>query len=304
MDKEKIAKVLMQQIPASMIRLDEPMKNHTSFKIGGPADIFVAPEEVDELLYILKVCKENDIPYYIIGNGSNLLVGDGGYRGIIIQVFRNMSNILIESNEVYAQAGALLVKVATQCLEAGLTGFEFAHGIPGTMGGAVYMNAGAYGGEIKQVLISADVIDQKGNLITLTNEELELGYRTSKAQKEQMIVIGARMSLQQGDKEKIKEQMEYLAHLRRSKQPLTLPSAGSTFKRPEGCFAGKLIMDAGLRGFRIGDAAVSEKHCGFVVNLGEATANDVKSLMRHIQQTIKEKFDKELIPEVRIIGEE
>ena len=304
MDKEKIAKVLMQQIPASIIRLDEPMKNHTTFKIGGPADIFVAPEEVDDLLYILKVCRDNNIPYYIIGNGSNLLVDDGGYRGIIIQIFRNMSNILIEDNEVYVQAGALLAKVANECLGAGLTGFEFAHGIPGTMGGAVYMNAGAYGGEIKQVLVSADVIDQKGNRITLTNEELELGYRTSKAQKEQMLVIGARMSLQQGDPGEIKEQMEHLAYLRRSKQPLTLPSAGSTFKRPEGCFAGKLIMDAGLRGFRIGDAAVSEKHCGFVVNLGEATAKDVKTLMKHIQQTIKERFDKELIPEVRVIGEE
>lgn len=304
MDKVEIAQVLLKQIPASIIKTDEPMKNHTSFKIGGPADIFVSPEKIEDLIYTLDVCKNNNIPYFIIGNGSNLLVGDGGYRGVIIQISRNMSNITIEENQVYAQAGALLVKVANACLDAHLTGFEFAHGIPGTIGGAVYMNAGAYDGEIKQVLLSADVIDQRGNIRTLTNEELELGYRTSKAQKEQMIVLGARITLQPGNQEEIREKMNHLAYLRRTKQPLTLPSAGSTFKRPEGCFAGKLIMDAGLRGCRVGDAAVSEKHCGFVVNLGEATAKDVKELMNHIQRTVREKFGKDLYPEVRIIGEE
>ena len=304
MDKDKIAQVLLKQIPQSIIKIDELMKNHTSFKIGGPADIYVAPETIQQLMAIIQVCKEHKVPYFILGNGSNLLVKDGGYRGVMIHLFKNMGTVTVEEEEVYAQAGALLVKVANACLDASLTGFEFAHGIPGTIGGAVYMNAGAYGGEMKHVLLSADVIDQDGQLITLTNEELELGYRTSKIQTGDMIIVGARLSLKTGDPVAIKDKMDDLSQQRRTKQPLTLPSAGSTFKRPQGYFAGKLIMDAQLKGCRIGDAAVSEKHCGFVVNLGEATSKEVIELIHHIQQTVKEQFGQDLHPELRVIGED
>ncbi|NLI89066.1 MAG: UDP-N-acetylmuramate dehydrogenase [Epulopiscium sp.] len=304
MNKNEIAQILLKELPEYMVKIDEPMKNHTSFKIGGPADVYVSPSTVDQLKFTIDTCKDKNIPYYILGNGSNLLVKDGGYRGVIIHIFRNMNDISVKGNEVYAQAGALLVKVANTCLDNNLTGFEFAHGIPGTIGGAVFMNAGAYGGEMKQVILSADVIDKNGKLITLTNSELELGYRTSKIQKENMIVVGATISLEQGDHNEIKDMMDDLAHRRRTKQPLTLPSAGSTFKRPEGAYAGKLIMDSNLRGYKVGDACVSEKHCGFIVNKGQATSKDVIELISHIQQTVKDKFQRELQLELRIIGED
>lgn len=304
MDKNKIAQVLLEQIPQSAIKIDEPMKNHTSFRIGGPADLYVAPQTIQQLIFTIKVCKKYKIPYFILGNGSNLLIKDGGYRGLMIHLFKNMNTVTIEDQEIYAQAGALLVKVANTCLDASLTGFEFAHGIPGTIGGAVYMNAGAYGGEMKQVIVSADVIDSEGNLITLSNEELELGYRTSKIQSQEWIIVGARLAFKKGDPKLIQETMKDLAYKRRSKQPLTMPSAGSTFKRPEGCYAGKLIMDAQLSGCRIGDAAVSEKHCGFVVNMGQATSKEVIELIQHIQDTVKEQFGKDLHPELQIIGDD
>ena len=263
MNKQKVYQKLLEQIPESMIRIDEPMKNHTSFKIGGPADLHLAPESIEQLKYAIKVCKDYDFPYFILGNGSNLLVKDGGYRGLMIHIFRNMNEVQIDDEDVYVQAGALLVKVANACLEHGLTGFEFAHGIPGTIGGAINMNAGAYGGEMKQVIVSADVIDSNGELVTLSKEELDLGYRTSKIQTGEMVVVGAHLALKKGNYDEIKAKMADLAHRRRTKQPLTVPSAGSTFKRPEGYYAGKLIMDAQLRGFRIGDAGVSDKHCDF-----------------------------------------
>lgn len=304
MNKNEIAQVLLQQIPESMIKIDEPMKNHTSFKIGGPADIYVAPSTIEQLKFALEVCKEHNMPYFILGNGSNLLVKDGGYRGVMIHILKNMNEIKVEDNEVYAQAGALLVKVANTCLDHSLTGFEFAHGIPGSIGGAVYMNAGAYGGEMKQVILSADVINQDGELKTLTNEDLELGYRTSKIQTGDMIVVGARIGLNKGNYDEINDTIKDFANRRRTKQPLTVPSAGSTFKRPEGYYAGKLIMDAQLRGFRIGDAGVSDKHCGFIVNLGEATSKEVIELIRHIQCTVKEAFGQDLHPELKVIGED
>lgn len=304
MNKNEIAKILLEKIPAHMIKIDELMKNHTSFKIGGPADIYVAPSTVEQLLFILEVCKDNNIPYFILGNGSNLLVKDGGYRGVMIHILKNMNTITVEGTELYAQAGALLVKVANTTLEHSLTGFEFAHGIPGTIGGAVHMNAGAYGGEMKDVIISADVINEKGELITLDKEALELGYRTSKIQTDHMIVVGARIALEKGNYDEIDSKIKDLAHRRRTKQPLTMPSAGSTFKRPEGYYAGKLIMDAQLKGFRIGDAGVSDKHCGFIVNLGEATSKEVIDLIGHIQRTVKKEFGQDLHPELRIIGED
>lgn len=304
MNKNEIVEKLLEEIPKSMVKIDEPMNRHTSFKIGGPADVYVAPSTIEQLTFALKVCRDHKIPYFILGNGSNLLVKDGGYRGVMIHIFRNMNQIKVTGNEVYAQAGALLVKVANTCLDHGLGGFEFAHGIPGTIGGAVFMNAGAYGGEMKQVLISADVIDDNGQLLTLTNKELELGYRSSKLQEKEMVIVGARIGLEKGDYDQIKEKMDDFGHRRRSKQPLTVPSAGSTFKRPEGCYAGKLIMDSKLAGYNIGDAYVSSKHCGFIVNKGKARSKDVIALMSHIQATVKKEFNKELHPELRVIGED
>ena len=304
MNKKEIVQVLLEQIPDEMIKIDEPMHKYTTFKIGGLADIYLAPETADQLKFILRVCKERNIPYFILGNGSNLLVKDGGYRGVMIHIYKNMNQTTVEGTKIYAQAGALLVSVANAALRSGLTGLEFAHGIPGSIGGAVFMNAGAYGGEMKDVLVSADLVDSDGNLVTLSKEELELGYRTSKVQTGNMVVVGATMSLEPGDPEVIKATMDDFSYKRRSKQPLTVPSAGSTFKRPEGSYAGKLIRDANLRGYRIGDACVSDKHCGFIVNMGKATAKDVIALITHIQGEVKKEFGRDLHPELKIIGED
>ncbi|WP_408605916.1 UDP-N-acetylmuramate dehydrogenase [Defluviitalea phaphyphila] len=304
LDNNKIIKKMLEKLPKESIKIDEPMKNHTSFKIGGPADIFIVPKNIEHIKYAVKVCRENEIPFYILGNGSNLLVRDKGFRGVIIQIYKNMNNVKIEGEEVWAEAGILLSSLSKKIVEAKLTGFEFASGIPGTFGGAIYMNAGAYEGEIKQVLVSADVIDEYGNQMTLSNEELELGYRNSILQKKGYIALSGRLKLKKGDVNKIKEKIKYLTDKRVSKQPLDMPSAGSTFKRPKGYYAGKLIMDSGLRGYSIGGAKVSEKHCGFVVNTGNATAKDVINLIKHIQNTVKEKFGVFMEPEIRIIGEE
>ena len=257
---------------------DEPMKKHTTFRIGGPADYFVTPESREEIQAIVELCKKEEIPYSVIGNGSNLLVGDKGYRGVILQIFKKMNQIRVEKNKIYAGAGALLSKVAATALSESLTGFEFAAGIPGTLGGAVRMNAGAYGGEMKQVLESVEVMTADGEFLTIPVEEMGLAYRTSVVEQKNYIVLEAVISLEKGNPEKIKEVMDDLKEKRVTKQPLEYASAGSTFKRPEGYFAGKLIEDAGLRGFRVGDAQVSEKHCGFVINRGNASAAEVMEL--------------------------
>lgn len=282
---------------------DEPMSRHTTFRIGGPADYFVTPKDKEEIKKIIKFCREEQVPFYVIGNGSNLLVGDRGYRGVIIQIFKKMSKIEVAGERITAQAGALLSKLAAAALDASLTGVEFASGIPGTLGGALRMNAGAYGGEMKQVVLSADVLTPEGDFITLAVDELEMGYRTSIIAKNDYVVIDAVLQLKKGDKEEIQAQMADLREKRVSKQPLEYGSAGSTFKRPEGYFAGKLIDDAGLRGFRVGDAQVSEKHCGFVINRGNATAAEVLELMRIVEERVEEKFGVRLQPEVRCIGE-
>ena len=274
---------------------DELMSGHTTFRIGGPADYFVMPSSADEIRKITALCTEQEIPYYIIGNGSNLLVGDKGYRGVIIQVFKNMRDI--------ETAGALLSKVAAAAYEAGLEGFEFASGIPGTLGGAVRMNAGAYGGEIRQVLKSADVLTPGGEVLTLPVEEMKMGYRTSIVSKMDYVVLGAELVLSKGNKEDIRAKMDELKEKRVAKQPLEFGSAGSTFKRPEGYFAGKLIEDAGLRGFRVGNAQVSEKHCGFVINRGGATAQEVVELMETSVRRVEENSGVRLEPEVKRIGE-
>lgn len=303
LEKDSLLKEFIKSISQESIRLDEPMKNHTSFKIGGPADVFISPRTIEEVRSAVGICRKNKIPFYIMGNGSNLLVKDKGFRGVIIQIYKNLSEVKIEENEVWAESGILLSALSKKIMAKSLTGFEFASGIPGTLGGAIYMNAGAYGGEIKQVFVSADIMDEEGKILTLSNEEMNLGYRSSILQKKEYIVLNAKLKFQKGNIEEIQERINYLTEQRTTKQPLNIPSAGSTFKRPEGYYAGKLIMDAGLRGYSIGGAQVSEKHCGFIINKENATAEDVLNLIKHIQNTIKEKFGVSMDTEVRVIGE-
>ena len=291
-------------IAKDSILIDEPMSRHTTFRVGGPADFFVTPKAKEEVRDVIRICKEAGMPYYIIGNGSNLLVSDAGYRGVIVQIYKEMNEVKVEGDLVKAQAGALLSGIAAKALGAELSGFEFASGIPGTIGGACVMNAGAYGGEMKDVLESVTVLTGEGKIIELGRNELELGYRTSVIAKKGYIVLGAVLKLERGDGEKIKTYMDELKEKRVTKQPLEYPSAGSTFKRPEGYFAGKLIEDAGLRGFQVGGAQVSEKHCGFVINRDHATAADFMELMRQVQIRVKENSGVDLEPEVKRLGDE
>lgn len=294
---------MMDIIDGKRIYTDEPMKKHTTFRVGGNADFFVIPKTVEEVKQTIMLCVEQDMPYYILGNGSNLLVGDKGYRGVVIQIYKEMNNIFVDGQKIKVQAGALLSKIGSVALEAGLTGFEFAAGIPGTMGGAVVMNAGAYGGEMKDVLEEVTVLTKEGEVLILSKEQLDMGYRTSVVAKKDYIVLKATIALELGDRDAIKARMDELKVQRTTKQPLEFPSAGSTFKRPEGYFAGKLIQDAGLRGFQVGGAQVSEKHCGFVINKGDATAADIVELMKQVSERVKEKFGVELEPEVKRLGE-
>ena len=281
----------------------EAMSRHTTFKIGGPADYFLMPDKDTDVGRIVKICKESAIPYFILGNGSNLLVGDGGYRGAVIQIYKNMSAVTVEGTEITVQAGALLSSGAAAAKNAALTGFEFAGGIPGTMGGAVVMNAGAYGGEMKDVLTEVTVMDEEGEIVTLPADKLELGYRTSIIKTAGYIVLEAKLQLKEGNPEVIRETMKDLTIRRTTKQPLEYPSAGSTFKRPEGYFAGKLIMDSGLAGYQVGGAQVSEKHCGFVINAGGATARDVRTLMDNVRDIVYKKYGVTLEPEVKFLGD-
>ena len=300
---EEIKQKFCHSLGEDKVLFDEPMKRHTTFRIGGPADIFVMPESVEQIQTALKLCREEKIPYFILGNGSNLLVSDQGYRGVIIQMDRNIGEVTVEGTQIRASAGALLSAVASAARRASLTGFEFAGGIPGTLGGAVVMNAGAYGGELKDVLREVTVMDQEGNVFTLPASELEMGYRTSIIKTAGYLVLGAVIDLTPGDPEEIRNRTRELNEKRSEKQPLDYPSAGSTFKRPEGYFAGKLIMDAGLRGYTVGGAMVSEKHCGFVINKGGATAEDVWKLMQDVTKIVKDKFNVTLEPEVKFLGE-
>ena len=294
---------LVKVLDEDQIKPEEPMKNHVTFRVGGPADFFVTPKNYEELSWVLKCCAKYEMPCYIMGNGSNLLVSDQGYRGVVIQLFRQLNDIQCEGNVIRAQAGALLSAVANRALEEKLTGFEFAAGIPGTLGGACVMNAGAYGGEMKDVLKSVAVLTREGERITLQKNELELGYRTSIIAKKNYIVLEAEIELEVGDAEEIKAVMDDLKERRTTKQPLEYPSAGSTFKRPEGYFAGKLIQDSGLQVFQVGGAQVSEKHCGFVINKDQATAADIAELIRQVQDRVEEKFGVRLETEVKRLGE-
>ena len=300
MNKE-IKQRFCQQLGNERVRFEERMCDHTTFRIGGPAEVFVMPESYEQIAWVIRQCRQEAIPYFILGNGSNLLVSDHGYRGVIIQLDRNLGEITVNGMEIRAAAGALLSTIAATARRASLSGFEFAGGIPGTLGGAVTMNAGAYGGEMKDVLKEVTVMNQDGEILRIPADKLELGYRTSIIKTAGYIVLEAVILLKKGNIEEITALSRKLSAQRIEKQPLEYPSAGSTFKRPEGYFAGKLIMDSDLRGYRVGGAQVSEKHCGFVVNKGGATTEDIMSVIRHVQHIVKEQTGYLLECEVKII---
>lgn len=289
---------------AKNVKFDEPMSAHTTFKIGGPADVFVDVENADEIKSVMRYCRENSVPLLITGNGSNMLVGDRGIRGVVVSVGKKMSKIEVDGERITAEAGALMSSVAAAALKAELSGFETLSGIPGTVGGGIYMNAGAYGGEIKDVLETVTYIDRDGSVKTAKAEELDLSYRHSMFEEGGYVILSCVLKLKPGNADEIKTAMRDYSKRRSDKQPISMPSAGSTFKRPEGYFAGKLIQDSGLVGKSIGGAQVSEKHAGFVVNTGGATAADVLELIRLVQDTVEEKFGVRLEPEVRLIGEQ
>ncbi len=297
-----VIEALQKFVPRENIRLQEPMAGHTTFRIGGPADCFLELENEEQLKKVRRYLELTGVSFFVLGNGSNLLVNDTGYRGIILQVGSKMNGISVQGNRVIAKAGATLVQAARTAMEHGLSGLEFASGIPGTVGGGVVMNAGAYGGEMSQAVVQVNVVSRDGEILELDNETMEFGYRSSVIKHSPFIVTEVTFCLDRDDKDVIKGRMEELAMRRREKQPLEYPSAGSTFKRPEGHFAGKLIMEAGLKGFRIGGAQVSEKHCGFVINTGNATAQDVRDVMTAVQNRVKGQFGVELEPEILFVG--
>ncbi|WP_409226956.1 UDP-N-acetylmuramate dehydrogenase [Gudongella sp. SC589] len=286
------------------VRFDEPLKFHTSFKIGGPADVMVIPSTEEELIQAVKICRENDLKYFVMGNGSNLLVKDTGIRGVVIKINEGFDNIEVDGTRIMAQAGALLTAVSKVALRSSLEGMEFASGIPGTIGGAITMNAGAYGGEMKDIVSSVRVLTSDNKVLQLSNGEMDFAYRNSRVKEHDLIVLSVEFELKAGDFDKIDDKIKELTFQRTSKQPLELPSGGSTFKRPEGYFAGKLIDDAGLRGLRHGDAQVSQKHCGFVVNRGETTYKEVMELVGVIQKTVMDKFGVELEMEIKRVGDD
>ncbi len=289
--------------PEENIHLQESMAAHTTFRTGGPAECFIEIENAQQLRQIQRYLCQVEYPYTIIGNGSNLLVSDNGYQGIVLQIGKKMSGIRVAGDVITAQAGASMAQAAAAAWQNGLTGLEFASGIPGTVGGGVVMNAGAYGGELSQVVTQVQVLDKSGEILTLDNETMEFGYRRSTIRRRPFIVTEVVLSLSPGDPADIRAKMDELAVRRREKQPLEFPSAGSTFKRPEGYYAGELIMNAGLRGFQVGGARVSDKHCGFVVNAGNASSADIMDVIWEVQRRVKERFGVELEPEVVFLGE-
>ncbi len=288
---------------AEIIILNEPMSEHTTFKIGGPADYFVSVTKESEISNAILWAKENNIPYMIIGNGSNMLVSDKGIRGLVIEVGKNFADIRCEGEKIYVQAGALLSRVAKTAMNESLTGMEEISGIPGTIGGAIYMNAGAYGGEIKNVIETVTYLDCDGEIKTVTADECEFGYRTSIFETGDKVILSTVLKLKKGNLGEIKEKMADFTNRRKTKQPLAYPSAGSTFKRPEGHFAGALVENSGLKGYTVGKAQISELHAGFVINIGGATCEDVLGVIRHAQKIVKEKYDVCLEPEIRLVGE-
>lgn len=294
---------LKRYVPEENIKKDVPLKQYTTFRVGGAADCMVeiaAEEQLRQIIHYLNIV---EYPYFILGNGSNLLVSDKGYKGVILHVADAMSGISVAGTKISVQAGALMSRTARAAMEHGLTGMEFASGIPGTIGGGIVMNAGAYGGEFSRIVESVQVLDRQGQSLTLDNATMEFGYRTSAIKNHAFVVTQVCLNLAQGEPEQIKARMDELARMRKEKQPLEFPSAGSTFKRPEGYFAGKLIMDAGLRGFSVGGAQVSEKHCGFVINKGQATAEDIHRLIYTVSEKVYDNCGVRLEPEVIELGE-
>lgn len=302
MISEAVIQSLKKYVPEENICLQEPMAGHTTFRIGGPADCLLELEDVEQLIGVQGYLSRVGVPFFLLGNGSNLLVSDEGYRGVVLRIGQKMSGIEVEGSLLKVQAGATMAQAARAALEHGLTGLEFASGIPGTVGGGVVMNAGAYGGEMSQVVQQVNVVNAWGDLMELDNETMEFGYRTSSIRRNAFAVTSVVFRLEQGDREEIRAKMEELAARRREKQPLEQPSAGSTFKRPAGRYAGQLIMEAGLRGYQCGGARVSDKHCGFVVNTGTATAQDVRDVIATVQERVKEKFNVDLEPEILFLG--
>lgn len=303
MTRERYA-ALAGLLPRGRVLFDEPMARHTSFRVGGPADALIYPENAAEIAAVVLWCAQQDIPWIVIGNGTNLLVRDGGIRGVVLKLSERMHGIAVEQNRLTAQAGASLTAAARAALAASLTGLEFASGIPGSVGGAVVMNAGAYGGAMEQVVRRVEVMDPDGAVRWLDGVEMRFGYRHSRCAQERLTVLAAEMELNPGDADLIEARMRELAAQRREKQPLNLPSAGSTFKRPEGHFAGKLIEEAGLKGERVGGAQISELHAGFIVNMGGATAADILALMQRVADAVERRTGVRMEPEVRILGED
>lgn len=311
LDRERLdalASALESVVGSDAVRRDEPMSAHTTFCVGGPADLFVSPATEDELVRVVRACRDTGVPHFLLGLGSDLLVGDGGYRGVMIDCAGALDDILMlgdprERCQIVCEAGAAIADASALATSLGLTGLEFACGIPGSVGGAVFMNAGAYDGCCADVLESVRCLMPSGFVEEIPAAELEMGYRTSRVRTEGLVVLSATFTLEPGDAAAISARVDELTQARESKQPLELPSAGSTFKRPEGHFAGKLITDAGLKGYQVGGAAVSKKHAGFVVNVGGATAADVRAVISHVQDEVKRQFDVALEPEVRFVGE-
>lgn len=302
MVSEAVVQALRKFVPEENICLQESMASHTTFRIGGLADCFVQLENTEQLIKVRKYLSQVGVPFFVLGNGSNLLVSDEGFRGVILQIGPKMNRVTVEGSIIVAQAGASMAQIARTAMEHELTGMEFASGIPGTIGGGVVMNAGAYGGELSRIVTQVNVVNSEGEIMELDNETMEFGYRTSTIRNNSFTVTEVILRLEKGDRQQIRERMEELAARRREKQPLEYPSAGSTFKRPAGHYAGQLIMEAGLRGFQCGGAKVSDKHCGFVINTGNATAEDVRKLIREVQARVKDQFNVDLETEVLFLG--
>ena len=301
MDTQKIVQLLEKKIDTSKIKTEEPMSKHTTFKVGGNAEIFVKIDEIQDLEYVLQIIKQENIPMYVIGNGSNILVKDNGIRGIVLSI--EFDNIEIKENEVIAGAGVKLIALSYKCAKCGLTGLEFASGIPGTIGGAVRMNAGAYGNEMSNVIVETVYMDMEGNIHTISNKEHDFSYRKSIFSKNKNIILQTKLKLEKGDENEIKSKMDELKKSRDEKQPLEFFSAGSTFKRGEDFITSKLIDEAGLKGYRVGDAEVSTKHAGFIINKGNAKAKDILDVIEYVKTKVKEKFGKDIELEIEIIGE-
>lgn len=303
MQKDLFEKII-NIVGAEYVKQNEPMKKHTTFRVGGEADLYVSVSDEKKAASLIRLLSIENEPYYIIGNGSNLLVSDKGFSGVILEIGSDMSEIIVSDDEITVAAGALIVKVANEAYKNSLTGLEFASGIPGTMGGAVVMNAGAYGGEMKDVIKTVRLLNtETGEIEVKSVDDMDFSYRHSIVKDMPYIVLSATLKLSKGNQEEIKARMDELKEQRTTKQPLEYPSAGSTFKRPEGYFAGKLIQDSGLKGYTIGGACVSEKHSGFLINKGNASASDVYNLIKYVQKKVLEDSGVELSPEVIMLGD-